>query len=45
LEPVLKGVLESWTLPQPEPPAVDSDDSPPTQSAPPAKALAAQPPK
>jgi len=45
LEPVLKGVLESWTLPHPEPPAVDSDDSPPTQSAPPAKAPAAQPPK
>ena len=36
LEPVLKGVLESWMLPQPEPPADDSDESAPTQPAPPA---------
>ncbi|MFZ0312798.1 MAG: hypothetical protein WAL85_08840, partial [Candidatus Korobacteraceae bacterium] len=29
LEPVLKGVLESWTLPQPEPPVGASDESAP----------------
>jgi hypothetical protein len=35
LEPVFAGVLESWTLPQPEPPAVTGDDS--TGSTAPAK--------
>lgn len=36
LEPVFAGVLESWTLPQPEPPAVNDDDSS-TESTAPAK--------
>ncbi len=44
LEPVLKGVLDSWTLSQPELPADDGDETAPTQSAPPARAPAAQPP-
>ncbi len=34
LEPVLKGVLDSWTLPQPEPPAADDAPAP---TAPPVK--------
>jgi len=34
LEPVLKGVLDSWTLPQPGSPAGDSDESAPTPTAP-----------
>ncbi|MGA2905402.1 MAG: hypothetical protein ABSD98_16365 [Candidatus Korobacteraceae bacterium] len=41
LEPVLKGVLESWTLPQPEPPESDRDEeaSPsPSANKPPSKA-------
>ena len=33
LEPVLKGVLESWTLPEPAQPAGEDEDSP-TQAAP-----------
>jgi hypothetical protein len=34
LEPVLNGVLKSWTLPEPEVPQPDTDGSSPTQSAP-----------
>jgi hypothetical protein len=43
LEPVLSEILKSWTLPRPEPPAGDSDDSAPTQPTPPAKTPAAPP--
>ncbi len=36
-EPVLSGILESWKLPEPEPPAEAPDDAAPAQTAPPAK--------
>ncbi|MGC2109570.1 MAG: hypothetical protein WA655_08635 [Candidatus Korobacteraceae bacterium] len=34
LEPVLAGVLESWTLPEPEPPADATDDTAPPPASP-----------
>jgi hypothetical protein len=37
LEPVFSEIVRTWTLPQPEPPAGDTDESAPTQPAPPAK--------
>jgi hypothetical protein len=43
LEPVLKGVLESWTLPRPEPPA--GDDSAPSPTAPGGTKAPSQPPR
>jgi hypothetical protein len=38
LDPVLKGVLESWTLPEPQPPPDVNEDETPAQSKAPAKA-------
>ena len=37
LEPVLAGVLDSWVLPEPEPPAGEEEDTP-KQATPPSKA-------
>ena len=38
LEPVFAGVLESWLLPEPEPPAGAAEDDAPKQGTPPSKA-------
>ena len=38
LEPAFAGVLESWVLPEPEPPAGAAEDDTPKQSTPPSKA-------
>src|ERR1022692_3147036 len=38
LEPAFAGVLESWVLPEPEPPTGAAEDDTPKQSTPPAKA-------
>ncbi len=37
LEPVLAGVLESWVLPEPEPPAGAEEEDTPKHATPPAK--------
>jgi hypothetical protein len=37
LEPVFAGVLDSWVLPEPEPPAGEEEDAP-KQATPPSKA-------
>ena len=43
LEPIFAGVLDSWMLPEPPPPAVPADDGPPEQPAPTTKAPATTP--
>jgi hypothetical protein len=42
-EPVLNGVLGSWNLPEPEPPAVAPDEELPVQPDPPVKPVPANP--
>jgi hypothetical protein len=43
LEPVFAGVLESWMLPEPEPPAGAAEDDTPKQPTSPSKAPSTQP--